>query len=337
MVGDARQRVVELILPETGDRLKIEIAADQWPDEYGRPEEFEGFPVEYDRFRPIEAGHCRTPDGTGSTVPAYLLTSLNSESSPSHFPVYLAYIGRLTEKRVRDRADRRSGIAGRSDMGDLLGRALQTGTHLAAKRDAVRLLLLMQKAGTKPGVDVPDGVVREVRAEKRLQALDFWLRNPDYLAHEYLDRYDETHEDANLEMAWSLMNGDEPELHRLSMLRFHFGAWEAVDDAVATLNALDLARVIVRMTPDQSKIKERRYYLTALGDEKATELAYLSPLDWYAERAVLVAEIAGKRTGNQLKQKQYSVAAYHDARHGAFIDSIAPSVRARLAEHGRIT
>ena len=50
---------------------------------------------------------------------------------------------------------------------------------------AIRLLALLHQAGEaadKPGD--PPLVVLVVRSELRLQALDFWLRSPDYLADE---------------------------------------------------------------------------------------------------------------------------------------------------------
>jgi hypothetical protein len=44
-------------------------------------------------------------------------------------------------------------------------------------------------AGGPVGDDAPAGAVAELRAESRLHALDFWLRNPDYLAYELLNQY----------------------------------------------------------------------------------------------------------------------------------------------------
>jgi len=51
-----------------------------------------------------------------------------------------------------------------------------------------------------------------VHAEKRLQALDFWRRNPDYLASEILNHYEaDPLQKALLKMAELVMAGDEPE------------------------------------------------------------------------------------------------------------------------------
>lgn len=51
---------------------------------------------------------------------------------------------------------------------------------------AVRLLALLDGCGDPVVQGDPDGCVAVIRAELRLQALDFWLRNPDYLAGELL-------------------------------------------------------------------------------------------------------------------------------------------------------
>lgn len=64
-------------------------------------------------------------------------------------------------------------------------------THVRRRRDAVRILHILRHAGenirSRHG-DVPATAVNVVKAEKRLQALDFWMRNPDYLAHELLNQ-----------------------------------------------------------------------------------------------------------------------------------------------------
>lgn len=82
----------------------------------------------------------------------------------------------------------------------------------------------------------------------RVQAIDFWIRNPDYLAHELLDQYElgEKRQGALLNGAEAVMAGDEPELRRLGMLRYLFGAYEALDDAMATLTLHGLAILTVR-------------------------------------------------------------------------------------------
>lgn len=168
----------------------------------------------------------------------------------------------------------------------------------------------------------------------RIQAIDFWIRNPDYLAHELLDQYDlgGKKQTALLDRAECVMAGDEPELRRLGMLRYLFGAYEALDDAMATLTLHGLAALKRKYKAGGSAIAQSSFFLTADGAAKAGELAKVAPLSWYADRASLVAEVAGDRKGGTLKKRQYEVAAYHDARYGRLIQPIRTQVAARLAE-----
>jgi len=122
------------------------------------------------------------------------------------------------------------------------------------------------------------------------------------------------------------------DIRRLAMQRFLFGAWEALDDAIATLALPGLVKMKRSYTSDGKKIRQTSYYLTDDGAAKVAELEKVEPLDWYAARAEIVSLVAGKRTGNQLKAIQYKVAEYNDARHGTIIAPIRDEVDARLKE-----
>ncbi|WP_419697299.1 hypothetical protein ACN2CC_35435 (plasmid) [Mesorhizobium muleiense] len=206
--------------------------------------------------------------------------------------------------------------------------------QVAQRRDAVRILFILDRAGNCVGRDVPEGYVKVIEAEMRIQAIDFWIRNPDYLAHELLDQYElGGRKDATLlDRAGTVMAGDEPELRRLGMLRYLFGAYEALDDAMATLSLHGLAVLKRKYKAAGSAIAQSSFFLTAEGAAKAEELAKVSPLTWYADRASLVAEVAGDRKGGALKKRQYEVAEYHDARYGRLIQPIRAEVARRLAE-----
>jgi hypothetical protein len=207
-------------------------------------------------------------------------------------------------------------------------------THTARSRDAVRILFILDRAGKPVGKGAPGGCMKILEAEKRLQALDFWVRNPDYLAHEYLERYEESGraDRGLLSTAAEIMAGDEPELRRLGMLRFMFGAFEAVDTAIAKLASLGMVGVHRKFNADGSKIIRTDYLLLAPGEALAKEMAAQPPLDWYARRAALAAFIAGNLTGGQLKRRQYGVPEYGNQNWGRIIPPIEAKVRLRLAE-----
>jgi hypothetical protein len=124
--------------------------------------------------------------------------------------------------------------------------------------------------------------------------------------------------------------GVEPELRHLSMLRNWFGAYGALDDAVATLVYLGLAKYDRELKRDRTGVKERSYFLLKAGAELAEELTSVEPLSWYAARAKLVALVARGESGNQLKNRQHAIATYHNARHGEIIESIREPVQRRL-------
>lgn len=205
--------------------------------------------------------------------------------------------------------------------------------HIQGKRDAVRILFVIAKAGELVKKAAPDDTCLVVHAEKRLQALDFWMRNPDYLASEILNQYEaDPSKKQLLKTAEKVMAGDEPDIRRLAMQRFLFGAWEALDDAIATLSLPGLVKMHRTFSPNGSKITKTSYYLTNEGSTKAAELEKVDPLDWYAQRAAIVAQVAGNRTGSQLKSVQYKVAEYNDARHGTIIAPIREEVENRLSK-----
>jgi hypothetical protein len=90
-------------------------------------------------------------------------------------------------------------------------------------QDAVRLLLLIDGGAepltAPPPPEAPPGAVAVFRTQVGLQKLDFWLRNPDYLANVLLDRYEETGDRAMLLEAERILNSEEPEIRRYPMLR----------------------------------------------------------------------------------------------------------------------
>ncbi|WP_208722318.1 hypothetical protein [Amycolatopsis thermoflava] len=76
-----------------------------------------------------------------------------------------------------------------------------------------------------------------VEGQLRLQKLDFWLRNPDFLADELLNDYERSGEPRLLDLAAQILDSEEPEVRRYPMLRHHFGAYEPLDDGLAVLRS----------------------------------------------------------------------------------------------------
>jgi hypothetical protein len=200
-------------------------------------------------------------------------------------------------------------------------------------QDSVRLLLLLNTASEPvadpPPEEAPAGSVGVVRGQVLLQKLDFWVRNPDYLANELLNRHEADGNEADLTLAQQILESDEPELRSYPMLRHLFGAYEPLDEALAVLAVPGLVFARRRGGPGRTIVWN--YYVTAAGREAAEHaIAEVPALQYYVDRTQLVVDLAGGKRGTALKDIQYLQAEYADAALGRLIASIATRTRARL-------
>lgn len=195
---------------------------------------------------------------------------------------------------------------------------------------AIRILVLLNRCGEPVKQGDPNGCVAVIRAELRLQALDFWLRNPDYLAGQLLAMVEagELPNGEYLTVVEHLLSSPEPDLHWYPMPRWHYGAYEAIDDAFSVLSTYGLASV--RRLGGVRKTARSQFFLTEAGRVAAAELAAEPVLSWYTEQAKLVALVAGDNNGSALKKRQYQQAEYARTKLGVHIAPIHAGVRERL-------
>jgi hypothetical protein len=192
------------------------------------------------------------------------------------------------------------------------------------------LLVLLAECGD-PTTDLdPAGAVKVVRSELRLQAMDFWLRNPDYLADELVTNVENgAISESYLGVARSLLDDPEPDLRWYPMPKWFYGAYEPLDDAFSLLETYGLARV--RRTGQPSLQRQRtQFYLSEDGAKAFADLARDPVLKWYANQAKLVSLVAGTDVGKRLKDRQYEQATYASTDLGLNIAPIADRVRERL-------
>jgi len=195
-------------------------------------------------------------------------------------------------------------------------------------RDALRLLFILARAG-EPAGDPPPlmGAVRVISSQKRLQKLDFWVRNPDHLAHVLLDRHEETRDADWLHAAECILDSEEPEVRRDAVAKYMFGAYEPIDTGLAPLITYGLAQTL-----RHPETRRRRYFLLERGAEVAERMARELPeAAWYATRAGLIGAFCAGLTGEDLARIQYGQPEYANAPIGETIGSIADRVRERLA------
>jgi hypothetical protein len=212
------------------------------------------------------------------------------------------------------------------------------GDHVTSReQDAVRILLIIASAAVplrRPPTDDPAlaDAVAVLESQVRLQKLDFWVRNPDFFANELLDEFERCGDVELLTRASAILDSDEPEVRRYPMIRFLFGAYEPLDDALAVLRSAQL--VVRRKRGSAGRVQQHNYYLTRSGRDTADRILRDAPaFAHFVERTRAVAELADGYRGTQLKDRQYQQGEYRDTAIGARIATIAPRVRARLRQY----
>lgn len=212
------------------------------------------------------------------------------------------------------------------------GRNIVTELAVSTERQtAVRLLACISAAGEPQSDGRYDGdVLRVLHSQSRLQALEFWMRNPDYLANELLTEFEASGDDDLLATARQIFDDREPDLRRLPMVRYLFGAYEPLDNALSILRAADLVRIKREGSPG-GKIREHLYLLTTAGEAALDRLCAAAPeLAWYRKRAQLVARVAGAQGGKALKDRQYLQDEYADTELSRVIAPVTDRVLKRL-------
>lgn len=198
-------------------------------------------------------------------------------------------------------------------------------------QDAMRLLFLLVY-GAKLVSDNPDGYVAVFEGKTRLHALDFWVRYPDFLAHELLNLYDETANDAYLQAAKQIFEDQEPDIRTIPMSRYRFGAFESLTEVLSILISKGL--VYQQGTKVDGKIMEYQFMITQLAKDLVSKISQDFPvLLWYDQRVHLVLQVAGDLGGTALKEKQYQHLQYAQTQLGTVISSIKTEVMARLGKY----
>ena len=197
-------------------------------------------------------------------------------------------------------------------------------------RDALRLLFILAiGAESLEGRDAQTGAEMVFEGEKRLMAIDFWVRYPDHLAEKLLDLYEASGDGRLIAEVESIFQREEPDLRMVKMLRWRRGAYDRIDDALAVLASRDL------IFPRRNSLSNGGgSYEYLIAPEAGTFLERCiqdqPTFSWYRDRTNLVVEVAGLRSGTKLKESQYEVPEYRLALQGAYIPSIADRVRQRL-------
>jgi len=167
------------------------------------------------------------------------------------------------------------------------------------------------------------------KSEVRIQKIDFLIRNPDYLAYELLtiaaNDFDKKQE---IKLIVKLIyDSAEPQLRRLEMERFFFGAYEDIDDVIGFLKSIGFIGFTSKKSSDLKTI-EKQYFVTQNAISKTkTAIKNLPALDWYAKRCELIKKYFGNLSGSQLKVSQYQIDEYRNTSFKNFIGEISETVK----------
>jgi hypothetical protein len=195
-------------------------------------------------------------------------------------------------------------------------------------QDAIRLLFIFFH-GSEPLINHPEGFTRVFESRVKAFAMDFWVRYPDFLCHELLNRFEISKEGHFLDLAREIIDNDEPDLRTIPMIRYRFGAYEDLTETIALLKTKGLLHEDGTKTTD--RILHYEYYFTPLGEQVIQDIRKeFEVLRWYDDRAALVKEICGNLRGSELKQEQYKHMTYASTTLGGIIPSIKEDVIKRL-------
>jgi len=205
---------------------------------------------------------------------------------------------------------------------------------------AARLLVLLDVLGHEPSSTdklVFADVVKVVRASSRLAKLDFWLRNPDYLADELLNDIDagKLRPAVGLAEVDRMLSGVAPTVHSFPMQRYKHGAWELPDNALALLKSagcVDSRRVGNADALNAAKAR-RDYFLLTAGVTRLGELRReVVQMGWYDQQAAAIKLLSVGGSGAAIRARQYEQPEYKAARVGTTIGSILERTRERFEE-----
>ncbi len=197
-------------------------------------------------------------------------------------------------------------------------------------QDAIRLLFIFVR-GCESLTVGPPGYVGCFEGKTKLHAMDFWVRYPDYLAYQLLNRYEEEGDERYLQKAQDIFQTEEPDIRSIPMIRYRFGAYDDISEALSIL--LSKGLIITDGDKINGKITAYEFYVTGKAKELIDSVVLEYPiLKWYDDRASLVKELSGNLGGKALKEIQYEHMTYANTNLGTLIPSIKHQVQNRLTQ-----
>lgn len=196
-------------------------------------------------------------------------------------------------------------------------------------KDRIRIFLILYIFSEEITFQKSTLYKKVFKSEVRLQKIDFLLRNPDYFSYELLLFVREGKFNPNeiKPIIREIFNTNEPNIRRLEMERFFFGAYENIDDVISFLKSIDFIDFKSKRSIDLKRI-DKQYYITEYSYEKfESSLKDLPTIQWYINRCNLIKKYFGDLNGTQLKVLQYQIDEYRNTSYKEYISEIQSEVR----------
>lgn len=208
---------------------------------------------------------------------------------------------------------------------------------LRVYKDRIRIFLIIYFFSEEYNEEAHSDCCKVLYTEVKIQKIDFLIRNPDYLCYELLDLCDiqDVNKQEIKQAIRQIFNKEEPQVRRLEMEKFFFGAYEDIDQIIAFLISVGFIKYECEKSISCKSIN-KCYYVTKYADLKVNNmLGSMSVLNWYADRCKLIQKYFGDYSGTELKNLQYKIEEYKNTTYKNHINSIEAIVRERyLKEFG---
>lgn len=200
-------------------------------------------------------------------------------------------------------------------------------------RDRLRIIILYTLCDRIQ--DNNNGYFGVFRTEIKIQALDFLLRYPDFLAMELMDLMSSDltiDRDKVKKIIKNIYENREPNIRVEEMEKFFHGAYESIDDVIAFLVSVDFIKHDSKKRTD-GKTYDKIYYITLkCSDKIENNLKEIAPVSWYFNRCDLIKKYFGKLSGTDLKARQYKYSEYSNISYRSHIQNIDKKVKLTFFE-----
>ncbi|MFH5181583.1 hypothetical protein ACHHV8_02510 [Paenibacillus sp. TAB 01] len=201
-------------------------------------------------------------------------------------------------------------------------------------KDRIRIFFILYFFGEDYQESSRPNCCKVLHSEVRIQKIDFLLRNPDYLAYELLEliRTGSVNKTEIRDVIKKIFVDNEPEVRRLEMEKFFFGAYEDIDQVIAFL--ISCGFIEYSSERDKSlRVIKKSYYVTNEAHEKMIEnLKSLEVLNWYVNRCGVIKKYFGDYSGSNLKALQYQIDEYRNTSYKEYISDIQELVKSQFFE-----